>query len=121
MLQLFYMNSALEFGKIITKSNVPFFDGGMLVWSGVFVAVSIILSIMTWRAQTGLSSRSLIYWGANAIAFCIGIFFFTKAFPRLPAGWILAGLFILLFAISGATVVTKSKEKEKKEDDKEKK
>ena len=106
------MNGTLEFSKTLTENTLPFFNGNMLIWAGVFVAISIILSIMTWRAQAGFSTRSLMYWGVNAIAFCIGIFFFTKAFPRLPAGWVLAGLFVILFAISGMTVATKSKKEE---------
>ncbi|MDO8601818.1 MAG: hypothetical protein Q7R62_01640 [bacterium] len=112
----------LDFNRVIVENAVPFFDGSQLIWAGAFIALSIIFSIMTWRSQSGFSRRSLMYWLVNAIMFCIGIFFFTKAFPRLPAGWVLAGLFIILFAISGMTVATKSKSgSDKKEGEKDKK
>lgn len=103
------MNGALEFSKTLAESNLPFFDGTMLIWAGAFIVLSTIFSIMTWRAQNGFTRRSLMYWLINAGLFCVGIYFFTKTFPRLPGGWVLAGLFIMLFAISGMTVATKSK------------
>ncbi len=113
----------LEFSKKLTENTVPFFNGTMLIWAGAFILLSTIFSIMTWRAQKGFTSRSLMYWLINASLFCLGIYFFTKTFPRLPAGWVLAGLFVLLFAISGMTVATKAKSgsTDKKEGDKDKK
>jgi hypothetical protein len=117
------MNGTLEFSKTIAESNLPFFDGTMLIWAGAFIVLSTIFSIMTWRSQAGFTQRSLMYWLVNAGLFCVGIYFFTKTFPRLPGGWVLAGLFIMLFAISGMTVATKSKGggSDKKEEGKDKK
>jgi hypothetical protein len=103
----------LEFGKLITE-QAPLFDGGKLIWAAVFIVFSLFFSVMTWRAQKtlrleGQGGRALTYWVMNAILLCLGIYFITKAFPRLPSGLILIALFVLLFAVAGTTVVTKSK------------
>jgi|GEM_PF-2479979 len=115
------MATELNFAKTLTETNVPFFDGTMMIWAGVFVALSIFFSIMTWRSRRGFTGRSLMYWGVNAVTFCLGIYFFTRAFPRIGGGWVIAILFILIFAISGTTVATKAKSGDKKEEGADKK
>jgi hypothetical protein len=116
------MPTNFNIGNALAEQNLPFFDGSQLIWAGAFIILSIIFSIFTWRSQKGFNSRSFMYWIVNAIVFCFGIFFITKAFPRFSAGWVLAGLFIVLFAISGMTVASKSKSgDDKKEADKDKK
>lgn len=104
-----------NFIREFAESDLPFFDGSMLIWAGIFILISIFLSIVTWRSQKGFGPRALIYWGVNLVAFCLGVYFFTKTFPRLGAGWVLGILLLIIFAISGATVATTGKSEDKKD------
>ncbi len=108
----------LDFSRVIAESSAPFFDGSKLIWAAVFIVLSIFFSIMTVRVQHGLvmagqRTRAILYWAINAVLLIIGLIFITKAFPRLSPWVIVAVLFVLLLVGSGATVATKSKDKDK--------
>ncbi len=88
--------------------ELPLFIASNLVWGLVFLVLSIIFSILTWRAIKRAGVKAFLIWLFNLIIFILGLVMITKAFPRFSPSVVFSVIFVIVLGvISGGTVAVK--------------